>query len=153
MAELVHPVRVEWCDCDPAGILFYGNLFRWMDAASHRLMREIGIAPGTMLPPEMVGFAVAEAHCKFVATAGYYDALELRGHVAEIRKRVVRVDYRLVRPAGDAEPQILATAYEWRIYVHRGTDGVMQSLDIPPSLRAALERFQPDAPGAGPQPG
>jgi len=153
MAELVHPVRVEWSDCDPAGILFYGNIFRWMDAASHQLMREIGIAPGNMLPPELIGFAVAEAHCKFVATANYYDALELRGHVAEIRNRVVRVDYRLVRPTGDAEPPVLATAYEWRIYVRRGADGVMQSLDIPPSLRAALRRFQPDAPGAVPPSG
>ena len=27
-------IRIQWGDCDPAGIVFYPNFFRWMDAAT-----------------------------------------------------------------------------------------------------------------------
>ncbi len=36
----VHAVEVSFGDCDPAGIVFYPNYFRWMDATVHRLLQE-----------------------------------------------------------------------------------------------------------------
>jgi len=35
-----HPVDVTFGDCDPAGIVFYPNYFRWMDATFHRLLQD-----------------------------------------------------------------------------------------------------------------
>ena len=26
-----YSIRVDWGDCDPAGIVFYPNFYRWMD--------------------------------------------------------------------------------------------------------------------------
>jgi 4-hydroxybenzoyl-CoA thioesterase len=37
---LEYPVDVSFGDCDPAGIVFYPNYFRWMDATFHRLLQE-----------------------------------------------------------------------------------------------------------------
>jgi 4-hydroxybenzoyl-CoA thioesterase len=31
---VVHQVRVEFGDCDPARIVWFPNFFRWIDAAS-----------------------------------------------------------------------------------------------------------------------
>ena len=146
MAEFVHPVRVEWSDSDPAGILFYGNLFRWIDAAAHRLFREIGVARDRLLVPELLGYSVLEVGAQFLAPADYFDALEVRCHVTELRAKTFRVDYRIVRPAPDGSATLLATAYEWRCHVARGPDGVIRSLAIPPDQRAALECFRPEAP-------
>ena len=38
--EVTYTVRVEFGDCDPAGIVWFPNFFRWIDAAS----RHSGIA-------------------------------------------------------------------------------------------------------------
>jgi hypothetical protein len=36
---------VEFGDCDPAGIVFYPNFFRWMDAASRHFFTAAGVLP------------------------------------------------------------------------------------------------------------
>ncbi|WP_234186735.1 acyl-CoA thioesterase [Shinella sp. NM-101] len=40
MALVEHVVDVSFGDCDPAGIVFYPNYFRWMDATFHRFLSE-----------------------------------------------------------------------------------------------------------------
>ena len=42
---IIHPVRVEFGDCDPAGIVYFPNFFRWYDAASRNFFPECGVAP------------------------------------------------------------------------------------------------------------
>ena len=36
-------LTVGWGDCDPAGIVFYPNYFRWFDDASWRLFEAGGL--------------------------------------------------------------------------------------------------------------
>ena len=38
-------LRIEWGDCDPAGIVFFPNYSRWMDAASHHFFVRCGLPP------------------------------------------------------------------------------------------------------------
>lgn len=40
MVLVEHAVDVSFGDCDPAGIVFYPNCFRWMDATFHRLLQD-----------------------------------------------------------------------------------------------------------------
>lgn len=37
MKGCVHPVLVGFGDCDPAGIVYYPNFFRWFDEATQAL--------------------------------------------------------------------------------------------------------------------
>lgn len=39
MALFTHEITVTFGDCDPAGIVFYPNFYRWMDAAFHGFLR------------------------------------------------------------------------------------------------------------------
>ena len=39
----VYEMTVAWGDCDPAGIVFYPNYFRWFDEASRRLFAAVGL--------------------------------------------------------------------------------------------------------------
>jgi len=43
--ETVAGCRIEFGDCDPAGIVFYPNFQRWMDAASLHFFVQCGVAP------------------------------------------------------------------------------------------------------------
>ncbi len=37
-------IEVGWGDCDPAGIVFYPNFYRWFDACSHALLTARGLS-------------------------------------------------------------------------------------------------------------
>ena len=39
----IHPVHVEFGDCDPAQIVYFPNFFRWFDAATFHFFRECGL--------------------------------------------------------------------------------------------------------------
>ena len=142
LAELIHPVRAEWGDCDPAGIWHYPTLFRWIDAAAHHLLREVGVAPGEMTgATPSLAVPVVEAHARFRGPATYYDALEVRCQVAEIRARAFRLEYAVVRPGPAGE--VLATAYEVRVCVGRGADGSIAAQELPAFVREGLAQFAP----------
>ena len=36
-------ITVEWGDCDPAGIVFYPNYFRWFNQGAHALFGAAGM--------------------------------------------------------------------------------------------------------------
>jgi 4-hydroxybenzoyl-CoA thioesterase len=36
-------IMVEWGDCDPAGIVFYPNYFRWFNQGAHALFNAAGM--------------------------------------------------------------------------------------------------------------
>ena len=40
---VIYTVRVEFGDCDPAGIVWFPNFFRWIDAASRHFFAEHGL--------------------------------------------------------------------------------------------------------------
>ena len=72
-------LRIEWGDCDPAGIVFYPRFFAWMDLASHVLAREMGIPREAMLPPGGdCGFPIVGATAQFLSSAKMDDQLEVR---------------------------------------------------------------------------
>ena len=39
-------VRIEWGDCDPAGIVFYPRYFAMFDASTHHSVRGGGLEEG-----------------------------------------------------------------------------------------------------------
>ena len=50
---------VEFGDCDPAGIVFYPNYLRWMDAASLHFFRAMGVPSWQELAAQTVKGAAA----------------------------------------------------------------------------------------------
>ena len=47
---IVFRVGVQFGDCDPAGIVFFPNFSRWMDAASHHFFVGCGLRPWHAMP-------------------------------------------------------------------------------------------------------
>ncbi len=45
-------ITVEWGDCDPAGIVFYPNYFRWFNQGAHALFGAAGMPKSS---PAMTG--------------------------------------------------------------------------------------------------
>src|SRR6185436_16647063 len=74
--------RVEWGDCDPAGIIFYPTYFRWMDAATWAFMELAGYDAARMRA-EHLAMPLVSARCDFIAPA-------LQGNHCEVRSRIER---------------------------------------------------------------
>jgi 4-hydroxybenzoyl-CoA thioesterase len=74
----IHTVRVLWTDCDPAGITFYGNYFRWMDEAAYYLFKAAGIRWeewGSRWG--VLGIPLVGAHADFRSPTRFGDALDI----------------------------------------------------------------------------
>ena len=63
-----HVVRIEWGDCDAAGITFYPNYFRWFDAAAWRLFGQAGFDAATLMASRGVFLPIVEAGARFQRT-------------------------------------------------------------------------------------
>ncbi|MEE8444405.1 MAG: acyl-CoA thioesterase [Alphaproteobacteria bacterium] len=80
----IHRVTVLWTDCDPAGINFYGNYFRWMDEASYHLFKSAGLRWEEWRSRwDALGIPLIGAHADFKSPAKFGDQLDIESRVSE----------------------------------------------------------------------
>ena len=134
--EVTYSVRVEFGDCDPAGIVWFPNFFRWIDAASRHFFVACGVPPWTETERTLgvIGTPLVDTHARFVKTATYGDVLQLHTSVAEWRNKSFLQRYRVTR--GD---DLLMECEEVRIFAGRRDDGSIFAMPPPPSIRALCE--------------
>lgn len=136
--EIVHTVRVEFGDCDPARIVWFPNFFRWIDAASHQFFVQCGVPPWHVLEAThgLIGTPLVDTKARFMNTASYGDTLQIYVQVAEWRSRSFVQRYRVMR----GETPILECD-EVRIFAARreGDRPGIRAIAIPPDIRALCE--------------
>jgi 4-hydroxybenzoyl-CoA thioesterase len=79
MKTHIHRVDVTFGDCDPAGIVFFPNFSRYMDAASLAFFRACGVPAWHDLVKinGIIGTPVLEIQTKFIRPATYGDTIEV----------------------------------------------------------------------------
>ena len=89
MKSFTYTMRVEFGDCDPAGIVWFPNFFRWIDAASRHFFVQCGLPPWRELEAErgILGTPLVDTRARFVRTASYGDVLDIETHVGEWRDK------------------------------------------------------------------
>ena len=129
----VFTARVQWGDCDPAGIIFYPTYFRWMDAASWALFEAAGYPP-QRIRGEHLAMPLVSAQCDFLFPAQQGDHCEVRSRIARFGGKSFVVEHDIVRSDGTA----LARGSETRVW-GRHVDGPgtpMKGMPIPEELKA-----------------
>jgi 4-hydroxybenzoyl-CoA thioesterase len=68
-------VRIEWGDCDPAGIIFYPRYFEIFDASTSALFeRALGLTKHELLKRfDFAGFPLARTRAKFIKPTRFGD--------------------------------------------------------------------------------
>ena len=129
---------VEWGDCDPAGIVFYPNFFRWMDAASRHFFTAAGVPPWRELEARdgILGTPLVDASAHFEPPATDGERIAIDTTIEEWRGRSF-VMLHVVR-RGDTK---LAEGREVRVFARRHPAGGarIQAVDIPPDIRKRVE--------------
>ncbi|MEM1428557.1 MAG: acyl-CoA thioesterase [Pseudomonadota bacterium] len=125
-------IDITFGDCDPAGIVFYPNAFRWMDAAFHSFLRDFGGHSDLCQTFGAVGLGLFDATARFRHPMRDGDRLLLTIRIAAWSTRSFSLGY--IGTLGDT------TAFEGRevrgLFV-RGADGV-RAADVAP-LKQRLE--------------
>jgi len=62
--------RVFFGDCDPAGIVFYPNIFSWFDRAFHMLLDPLGGHAAVCKRLDALGMGVMDAKAQFRRPCG-----------------------------------------------------------------------------------
>ena len=72
-------VHIDFGDCDPAGIVFFPNFARWMDAASLNFFVACGLKPWRELVHTrgIFGTPVLETHVRYATAATYGQDLQI----------------------------------------------------------------------------
>lgn len=128
-AELAHVVELEpaFHDCDPMGVVWHGNYFKYLEIARCALLRKFGYDYPQMQDSGWL-WPVVDARIKYVRPLAYAQKLKVRAQVVEWENRL-RIDYRIVDAASGAK---LTVAHTIQVAVHPRT-GEMQYV-CPPVL-------------------
>ena len=145
---VIYTVRVEFGDCDPAGIVWFPNFFRWIDAASRNFFTQCGVPrwEETARTLGIIGTPLVDTHSRFLKTASYGDTLAVHVTVKEWRDKSFVQTYRVTREntgRDDAQdqPDLIMECEEVRIFATKRDDGKnsIRAVPVPGSIRVLCE--------------
>jgi 4-hydroxybenzoyl-CoA thioesterase len=135
--------RVEFGDCDPAGIVWFPNFFRWIDAASRHFFTECGVPRWAELEKTtgIIGTPLVSTTSNFLKTASYGDTLQVNCHIAEWRDKSFVQRYAIVRARSDGADDVIMECDEVRIFATRRDDGKngIRAVAVPADIREMVE--------------
>ena len=135
---VTHTVHVEFGDCDPAGIVWFPNFFRWIDAASRNFFTQCGVPrwEETTRTLGIIGTPLVDTHSRFLKTASYGDTLAVHVTVKEWRDKSFVQTYRITR-----EDVLIMECEEVRIFATTRNDGKnsIRAVPVPASIRLLCE--------------
>ena len=132
---IVYEVNVMFGDCDPAGIVFFPNFSKWMDASALNFFAQCGVQPWRELVKRtgIIGTPLLEIHTKFMRPATYGETLQIHTSVVEWRDKVF-VQKHVVKRGED----ILCEGSETRAFCVRvpGDADRIKAIPVPADIKA-----------------
>ena len=127
-------VRIEWGDCDPAGIVFNPRYFAFFDAATAGLFEAAGMPKWELfkLYPGFGGVALVESAASFRSPCRFGDDLTIVSSITGLGRSSLKV--RHVASRGDT---VAVEATETRVWIMRDPEkpNALRSGPIPDDVR------------------
>ena len=131
----VYEIKVQFGDCDPAGIVFFPNFSKWMDASSLHFFMECGVPPWRELVKTtgIIGTPLVEINTKFFRPATYGETLQITTSIQEWRNKVF-IQKHVVKRGDD----VLCEGFETRAFViHPPEDPHrIKAIPVPEDIKA-----------------
>jgi 4-hydroxybenzoyl-CoA thioesterase len=129
-------IRVQWGDCDPAGIVFYPRYFEWFDASTILLFEKAtGMIKSKMLEKYGgAGLALLEARAVFKVASRYGEDIDIETKVAEFRRSTFFVEHRVTK-----DGVLALEGYETRLWTVRDAGGNLRSGTMPSEVLAGFQ--------------
>lgn len=133
-------VRIEWADCDPAGIVFYPRYFQMFDTATHHLFEAAGWKKRDLIREfGIAGYPMVDTRAKFIAPSTFGDDIAIETRIAAFRNSSFDVEHKVFKPSADGE-RLAIEAWGTRVWVgpHPDDPKRLKSRPIPPIVIARL---------------
>jgi 4-hydroxybenzoyl-CoA thioesterase len=135
MLTNIYKTRIEWGDCDPAGIIFYGRYFDIFDIATTVLLeRALGMTKFEYLKAyNFAGHPLVETRARFLRPTRFGDEVAVETAIAACGRSSFKIEHRLTKAN-----TLCAEGYETRVWVVRDRDDQkrMTSQPIPEAVVA-----------------
>lgn len=110
------PVRIEWADCDPAGIVFYPRYFQMFDSSTTALFeRALGMTKYNFLKHyDFAGYPMVDTRAKFSLPTRFGDDVMIETTVTELRRSSFDIHHKLTK-----DGVLAVEGFETRVWVGR----------------------------------
>jgi 4-hydroxybenzoyl-CoA thioesterase len=116
MLTNLRTTRIEWCDCDPAGIIYYPRYFQIFDTCTTVMIeRALGMNKIDFLKVyNFIGYPVLDTRARFHKPPRYGDDVAIETKLTEYGRSSFKVEHRLSK-AGT----LAAEGFETRVWAAR----------------------------------
>jgi YbgC/YbaW family acyl-CoA thioester hydrolase len=126
--------RVEFCDTDMAGIVHFSNFFRYMEFAEMELLRSLGLSVAWEAGGRRLGLPRVAAACDYLKPARFEDVLDIGVAVERIGEKSITYAFEFT-----CRGETVARGRVSAVCCLKGPGGALESVEIPPDVRAKLE--------------
>ncbi len=97
MLTYVRNTRIEWGDCDPAGIVFYPRFFAMFDSCTTGMFSQaLGMSKFQFIKHyDFLGYPMVDTRARFIKPAKFGDDVIVETTVTEFRRSSFDVRHRL----------------------------------------------------------
>ena len=133
MLTYTRTTRIEWGDCDPAGIVFFPRYFAIFDDSTAMLFeRALGMTKFELMQRQKFsGFPLVDIRARFLIPSRFGDDVVVESGVSEFRRSSFDVRHRLRK----AE-KLAVECLETRVWTFKDADGRIKGVPIPEEIRA-----------------
>ena len=137
MLRNVRTIRIEWCDCDPAGIIFYPRYFEIFDTSTTALFeRVLRMSKLDYLKAfDFAGHPVVETRARFRQPTRFGDDIAIETKLVACAEAALKLEHRISK--GGA---LAVEGFETRVWAKRdaGDPRHIQRQPIPADVVACL---------------
>jgi 4-hydroxybenzoyl-CoA thioesterase len=141
MSHRIH-FSVDFGDCDPAGIVFYPNFYRWFDRGTHALAQSVGLSMAQLKAERgWICWPLVDTGAKFISPASPGDELSLETDISEWGRKT----FKLTHTVRQGE-RLVCEGFEVRIIAVPREDDLsrLRTLELPDWM-AEQFRVRPEA--------
>ena len=129
-------VRIEWGDCDAAGIVYFPRYVEYFDACTVRLFEAAGFPKPEMLKRfGMAGYPMVDLQVRFLIPSTFGDDVTVESAITSFGRSSFKVHHRLLR--GD---DLAVEGFETRVWTVFDPEqpGRLKSQAVPDEVKAAF---------------
>ena len=129
-------LRIEWGQCDPAGIVFYPQYLIIFDTSTGWLFERTGLKPLAMRKKYgIVGIPIVEVGARFIMPCRFDDEVIVESEVSEWGRSSFTVRHRILK-----EGKLALEGFEKRVWAapHPERPGAIQAQPVPAEIIASL---------------
>jgi 4-hydroxybenzoyl-CoA thioesterase len=137
MFTVTRTVRIEWGDCDPAGIVYFPRYFEYFDQCTAHLFEAVGYRKPELLAAfDIAGIPLVDARANFRMPSKFGDDVRIHTSIPEWGNSSFKVHHRLMK-----DDALAVEGFETRVWAGHDPQrpGGIRAKALPQEL---FERFR-----------